>query len=68
MFKIIIPLLVGLGVLIYMILDKAKQYEKHYKQITIPYEIDTNGVSSDYLDTVQHQIEPSIRFEDVNKY
>ncbi len=63
MFKLIIPLLVGLGILIYMILDKAKQYEKHYKQIAIPYEIDTIGTSKDYLDTVQHEIEPSIRFK-----
>ena len=62
MFKIIIPLLVGLGVLIYMVLDKAKQYEKHYKQIAIPYEIDTNGVKTDYLDTNKYIV------EDIDKY
>jgi hypothetical protein len=63
MFKLIAILLLGLGVFTYSILDKAKQYEKHYKQIAIPYEIDTNGVKTDYLDTVQHEIQPSIRFK-----
>jgi hypothetical protein len=63
MFKLIAILLLGLGVFIYSILDKAKQYEKHYKQIAVPYEIDMIGTSSDYLDTVQHEIEPSIRFK-----
>jgi hypothetical protein len=57
MFKLITILLLGLGVFIYSILDKAKQYEKHYKQIAIPYEIDTIGTSSDYLDSNKYVIE-----------
>jgi hypothetical protein len=63
MFKLIAILIIGLGVFIYSILYKAKQYENHYKQIAIPYEIDTIGVKTDYLDTIKHDIKPSIRFK-----